>query len=289
MLRIRVGFFSVFFLLSYLVSTSSAADTSRDNLNQKIDSYYRFLPIHSVNAMGGKIEIQEVESEYSYELEAFGKLPVKLSLNTQYIGIEDTVEVELPAHLTGIATDLETTLSFFSLPKTYFRIGLSPSFYTDDWNFAASSFRFPSRYIAIYKPDRRWTFIAGLAIYPDFENEVLPVLGFIYKPNERLTFNIVPKRPNVSYMLNERATLFLEGGSAFNSEFEVTRNNSENLVLRYRQTRAGTGINFKLNKYIQASVSFGAVFNRSLRYRDGQGKVVIKDSVYTEARLQICY
>lgn len=281
--------FSILFVLFNLINNSYAADKPKEDFNQKLDAYYRFLPSRSVNAMAGKVDIQEAESEYGYELKAFGKLPVKLSLDTQYIGIDDTVEVELPSHLTGIAVDLETTLPFFSLPKAYLRIGFGPSFYTDDWSFEASGLRFLSRYIAIYKPDERWTFITGIAVYPDFENEVLPVLGFIYKPNERLTFNIVPKRPNISYILNERATLFLEGGSAFNSEFEVTRDGSKNLVLRYRQSRAGTGINFKFNKYIQASASFGAVFNRSLRYRDGVGKVVIKDGVYTEVRLQICY
>jgi len=82
---------------------------------QEIDSYIRYMPSQSVDAMSGKIEIIESESEYSYGLKVFDKLPVKFSLDTQYIDIEDTVDLELPAHLIGLAFDIETTAPFLSL------------------------------------------------------------------------------------------------------------------------------------------------------------------------------
>lgn len=253
----------------------------------EIDSYLRYIPSRSVDAMSGKIEIMESSSEYRYELKAFDKLPVKFSFDTQYIGIEDTVEVELPAHLIGLTTDIETTLPFFKFSHTYFRLGISPAFYADDTSFTASAFRLPTRYFLIHQPNSKWTFLAGVAVYPDYEFEVLPILGFIYKPNRKLTFNIIPKRPDISYLLNERVTLFAEGGAAFNKEFEVKRDNSKNVVLRYQEGRIGSGIKYKFNKYIQSSLSIGGVFNRTLKYRDNLGKVNIKDGIYTEFRLEI--
>lgn len=253
----------------------------------ELDSYIRYIPSRSIEAASGKVEIIESESEYSYELKAFDKLPVKFSLDTKYIGIEDTVEVELPAHLIGLSTDIETTLPFLNFNNTYLRLGIGPSFYDDDCNFESSSFRIPTRYFLIYQPNSKWTFLGGIAVYPDYEFEVLPILGFIYKPNDKLTFNLVPKRPNVSYQVFEKVILFTEGGSSLNSEFEVERDNSKNVVLRYRETHIGGGIKFKFNKYIQSSISTGAIFNRSLKYRDNQGKVNIKDGLYTEFRLEI--
>jgi len=251
-----------------------------------VDSYFRYMPSRKADSQPGKIGIMEAETEYSYEFKAFEKLPVKFSLDNQYIGIENTTAVELPSRLVGLTMDIETTLPFFNLDKTYLRLGVSPSFYGEDWDFEASQFRIPSRYFLIHSPNDQWTFIAGVAVYPDFETKVWPILGFIYKPNDRLTFNIVPKRPNISYLLNEKITLFAEGGNSL-GEYEVTKDNLENVVLRYKEKRLGAGIKYQANKFMETSISAGGVFNRSLKYRDSLGKVNIKDGIYTEFRIQM--
>lgn len=253
----------------------------------QIDSYFRYMPSRSVDAQSGKVEILEGDTEYSYEFKAFDKLPLKLSLDNKYIGIENTTSVKLPAHLVGLTTDIETTFPFFNVDKTYLCLGMSPSFYGDDWSFRSSGFRLPSRAYLIHQPTDKWTFLAGVAFYPDFENEVLPILGFIYKPNDKLTFKITPKRPNINYILNDKITLFAEGGSTF-GEFEVNKDNLKNVVLRYRETHLGAGIKYKVNKFIESSLSCGGIFGRSLKYRDDSlGKVDIKNGVYTELRLEI--
>lgn len=288
MINFRLSVFWILLFGFWICAYAQPQEKESDTLPNKLDSYIRYMPSRSVDAMSGKVEIIEANSEYSYELKVFDKLPVKFSLDNKYIGIEDTLSsVELPAHLIGLTTDIETTLPFFNFDKTYLRIGISPSFYADGWDFTGSAFRLISRFLLIRVPNAQWTFLAGIAIYPDFEREVLPILGFIYKPNDKLTFNIVPKRPNITYLLNDRVLLFAEGGGSLNSEFEVARNGTKNTVLRYRETHLGGGLRFKFNKYIQSSLSAGGVFNRSLKYRDNQGKVNIKDGLYTEFRTEI--
>lgn len=252
----------------------------------ELDSYFRFMPSRKTAGPPGKVEIIEADSKYSYEFKAFEQLPVKLSLENRYIGIENSTEVELPAHLAGLNTDIETTLPFFNFNNTYIRFGVSPSFYSDDWDFPASSFRIPSRAFLIYKPNTKWTFIAGVAVYPEFEYDILPILGFIYKPNDKLSFNITPERPNISYSFNDRVTLFAEGGTSLD-EFEVAKDNLKNVVLQYRELHLGAGIKYKVNKFIQSSLSVGGMFNRYLEYKDSLGKVDIKNGVYTEFRVVI--
>jgi len=253
----------------------------------ELDSYIRYMPGRSVEAMPGKIGIIESGSECSHEYKLFSKLPVKFSLATDYISIENTTAVELPAHLFGLTSDVETTLPFFDFNKTYLRLGLSPSFYADGWDFPASSFRIPARSFLIYLPDQQWTFLAGIAVYPDFERKLLPILGFIYKPNERLTFSITPRRPNISYSLDRQFTLFAEGGDSPNSEFEVDKDGAKNVVLSYKETRLGAGIKFSPRDSLRASLSAGGVFNRSLKYRDSLGKVNVRGGFYTEFRLEL--
>lgn len=251
-----------------------------------IDSYLRYIPSRGVDAQSGKTGVTESDTECSYEFKVFDRLPVKFSLDNKYLGIENTTGVELPAHLVGLTMDIETALPFLNLNKTYLRLGISPSFYGEDWDFSTSSFRIPVRSLLIYKPNSQWTFLGGIAIYPDFENEVLPILGFIYKPNDKLTFNLIPKRPGISYLINDRITLFAEGGSSLD-EFEVTRDNFKNVVLRYKEMHLGGGVKYKVNQFIQGSIQAGGMFNRSLKYRDNQGKVKIKDGLYTEFRIEI--
>ncbi len=270
------------------MSSRNAEDESKEAQLATMDIYLRYMPSRGAEEQQGEVGIIEADAEYIYEFKVFDKLPLKFSLDNKYIGIENTTSVELPAHLVGLTTDIETTLSFFSVDNTYLRLGISPSFYGDDWDFSTSSFRMPVRSLLIYQPSRQWTFLAGLAVCPDFTDEVLPILGFIYKPNDKLVFNIVPKRPNISYFLNDRVTLFAEGGRAYNSEFEVTRDNLKNVVLRYKETHLGAGIKYKVNKYMRSSLSYGGIFNRSLKYRDSSlGKVKIKSGLYAEFRLEI--
>lgn len=275
----------LFFLPSRL--TAETKEESKDKTLHTIDSYVRYMPSRHLDGASGKVAIIESGAEYGYEFKAFDKLPVKLSIDSNYIGIKKTEDtLELPAHLVGVSFDAETTLPFFNFNKTYLRIGISPSFLGDDWDLDSSDFRIPSRYFLIYQPNEKWTFLSGIAYYPDFTYNFLPILGFIYKPNDKLTFNITPKRPNITYAFNNRISLFGEGGTSFD-EFTVTRDNIKNISLLYRETHLGAGIKIKLNRYIQASLSGGGVFNRYLQYADSQGKVDIKNGAYTELRVEI--
>ncbi|MCX5697465.1 MAG: hypothetical protein NTU54_05815, partial [Candidatus Omnitrophica bacterium] len=155
-----------------------------------------------------------------------------------------------------------------------------------NWTFNGETFRIPNRYYAIYQPNDKWTFICGVAFFPEYEDSVLPVAGFIYKPNDKLVYNITPNRPNITYALSDKTSIFIEGGRLF-EEYMVTRESSKNVKLHYVQEHLGCGARFKLNKFTEASVSTGGVFNHYLRYRDSGGKVSIKNGLYTEFRIQM--
>ena len=130
------------------------------------------------------------------------------------------------------------------------------------------------------------TFVAGVAVYPDYRDKVLPIVGFIYKPNEKWLFNITPDNPTIAYTLNDKVTLFAEGG-IMGDEYEVDKDGRKNVVLEYNAYRGGAGISYAVNKYIEGSVAVGGVFNRRLQYRDSLGKVNIDSGMYSEFRIDI--
>ncbi|MDD5595228.1 MAG: DUF6268 family outer membrane beta-barrel protein [Candidatus Omnitrophica bacterium] len=253
-----------------------------------MDAYSRLSPARSLKTEDGKISILDNSTELSYAFKAFDKLPVELSLDTQYIALNDKegMPVSLPAKLTGMGFGVEATLPFFNIDKTYFRVKLKPTFNSDDWNVNTATFRLPAQAFLIYQPNEKLTLIGGAAIYPGMSHPVLPILGMIYKPNEKLTFNLVPSRPTISYAFTDKFSGFLEGGVSL-GEYRVNRDGFKSAMLTYQELHTGLGLKLQMSKYIGASLSAGRMFNRYLQYDDSRGKVGIKNGYYSEFRMEM--
>ncbi|MFH0855926.1 MAG: DUF6268 family outer membrane beta-barrel protein [Candidatus Omnitrophota bacterium] len=258
-----------------------------EGLPQELDTYARFMPLSGAKSQSGKVGLVTAASEYNYQVKAFGKLPIEFALAAKYIGINNATVVKLPGKLTSFGLGLEATLPFFNLDKTYFTVGLAPSFFTDNWNFSSESFHLLQRYFMIYQPNEKTTFICGLEYAPGFKAAVSPIVGIIYRPNDRLVFHLIPTNPEITYDLSDKWAVFVQGGYTAD-EYKVTQNNLKNVVLNYSEARAGAGLRYSPNKHIEASLAAGNVFNRSIVYRqDSLGKVALNNGFYTEFRINI--
>lgn len=269
------------------LSSAVITEPKKEVPRSEFDSYVRYMPTRSLSSQPGKVSIIKSAAEYSYNFKAFDKLPIQLGIGAEDININanDAVPVTLPAHLTSFTFGAETTLPFFMLDKTYLRVGIRPSFNSTNWNFKSNSFNFGSRAMVIYQPNDKLTFVAGLSSDPGFENPLMPFGGVIYEPNDRLSFNLVPSRPTISFDLTKHITAFWEGGMS-GGEFKVNKDNLNGAALQYSEMHTGLGLQIRPNENIDASVSFGRMFNQTLQYRDSLGKVDIKNGFYTEFRLE---
>ena len=263
-------------------------ETPAEETPWEVDAYVKYMPTSGVHNQSGKVGLTDVESQYSYEFKVAEKIPVKLAYTNKYISIDNTTAVKLPAHLTGMVFDVETTLPFFNVENTYFRLGVSPSFYTDNWSAYSSAFRMPSRYMMIHRSNEQFTWVLGVAAFPDYETPVLPIAGFIYKPNDKLTFNIIPSEPTIEYDINDKLGIFAEMG-IIGGEYEVTKDDMNGLKLEYDDNYLGGGVNYSPTKNINASLSVGGSFNRLLQYRDSFGKVSLKNNFYTKLRVEMSF
>ncbi|MFH0762842.1 MAG: hypothetical protein V1925_03005 [Candidatus Omnitrophota bacterium] len=250
------------------------------------ESYARYLPSRKVSAQSGKVELIDTMSEYSYEYKLFGRLPLEFSFQHEYISVNNSTVVKLPAHLTSFSFGLDATVPFLNLKNTYFRIGVSPGFNTDNWSFYENSFRIPQRYFAIYQPDKKFTAILGFAFFPRYRTAFLPIAGIIYKPNDKWLFNLIPSRPTVEYKFNSKLTAFAEY-SGTRADFVVTKDDIKGTVLQYEEQHAGAGLRYNFNKNIMASLAAGGAFFNKLQYRDSLGKVRPDSGFYTEFRMEI--
>ncbi len=267
--------FSAIFLFVF----QALAKDNVEDANNQVSSSVTYIPSRSAEKKSGKIGITEIESEYSHTSKLLGELPIKLSLNSQYISIDKSVGLELPSSLTGVSAELEATFPFLNVQHLYLNVDVIPSFYGDSWSFESSSFRIPSRYVGIYRPNDQWTWLGGIEIFPKYQDKVLPILGVVYTPNDRLSFDLNLDNPNISYSLNNKIDLFLEGRFSVD-EFVVEKDNASDVILRYTESRLGSGIKFKINKSMNVSLSAGEVLNNVLKYRNSEGKVKIRSGLY---------
>lgn len=271
-------------LVFHVPNAANAANDNSITEGGTFENTVRYMPDTDADGMSGSVAITEAMSECRYTVKAGGVLPVTFALAHGYAGIENSSPLELPSHLVALKTDIETTFPFLSFENTYLRVGVGPSFFADSWSFATSDFRITSRAVLIHKRGERWVYIAGLAFYPDYETEVFPVFGFIYRPSDRLSVNLTPRSPRVLYDVSDRLSLFIEGGTS-GGEYEVKKGDLKSAVLKYTNLRAGTGATYRISRTVAASFSCGGVFNRTFKYRDSLGKVNLKDGMYVEARL----
>jgi hypothetical protein len=263
------------------------SQTAEENPIFESESYVKYIPSRKEENGSGKISIVEASSEQSLELKTFKDLPVDLTINTKYIGMDEATDLHFPGYLTTAGVDIETTVPLFDIDKTFLRLGANPSFYSDTWDFSAASFRLPLRTILIYQPNTTLTFLSGLAFYPDFENKFYPIVGFIYKPNDRLTFNITSEDPSITYALNKKTDLFVEASAYLDEEFNTTRDHVKNAILEYREISYGGGISHKLNSRVTASFSVGEAINRVIKYKNSPDVIKIRDSAYMEFKVNI--
>jgi len=273
--------------LKYRQTLKEAITERPEEFKHEVDAYSRFIPSAGAKSQSGSVSIIDNQAEYSVDFKAFGKLPVAIGLGTRYIGVNNTTAVKLPARLTGINFGLETTLPFFNVKNTYFRMGIAPSFYGDRWNMSSRNFRLPSRAFWIYQPNEKFTAIAGVAINIDSAEAFAPIVGIIYKPNDKLLFNLIPTRPYISYQLTEKLSALAEMGFS-SDEFYVTQNGRKNTRLDYNEYHGGLGFSYDFNKNISATFLGGMVMGRSLRYSpDSDGKVAIKNAPFVELQFSV--
>jgi hypothetical protein len=262
-------------------------EKKENSWGHQINSYLLYIFPTDAKAGNGKIKIIESGLEYNYEFKLFSQLPLTFSLENEYININNTTPLDLPSKLISLNAGLEAILPFFNFEKTYLNLGINPSFYTDNYSFRTSAFRLPSDIFLIYKPKEQLTFIAGVAVCPDFKNSILPIGGCIYKPNDKWALEMTSDASNVTYSLNNKIDLFFEMDNPIGSEFEVTRSGRQGVVLEYNEMLAGGGVKYKANKFIRASLLVGGAFNRYIKYRDEDGKVSIDNGLYTEFRVDV--
>jgi len=250
----------------------------------------RYLLQADLDNRSGEIDITETVTHLQVDDKVAGKLPVTFSAKIKYLTIDESVTLDVPNSLIGRQFSLGTKfpVPYVDWNNCYIGIDLMPALYTDDWDWADSAFRLPFRAYFIHRPNEQLTLVAGALVRIDYDQEIWPILGLIYKPDDRLTINLASNEPNIRYRLTDRLTLIGEFDLT-SDEYEVTRNNDNNVVLTYRQFGTGLGAEYTLDENISAVMTLGRVFARKMEYLDTGEELYPEASFYINGKISWQY
>lgn len=239
-----------------------------------------------IKATDGTIDVTTTEFDLVCKFKVAGQLPVDISLDVGHMDINADTPVDLSSHLESRRLGFSTKFPapFIADDRFFMGLDIFPTLNTDSWDWKSGAFRIPFRSYLIFKESDDLILVGGVSVRPEYEREVIPLIGLIYRPNDRLSFNFASDDPNISYQLNDATLLRWELQYAFD-EYEVTRGAQEGVVLQYQEISSGFGIEHQFNETFKGTVSAGGVFNRRLEYKDDVGKVAPETGFYTSARL----
>ncbi len=257
-------------------------------INAAIQSHHIYSS--DIEATDSEIDITSTNFGLGSKFKVAGQLPVEILLNIGHKDINTDSPVDLPSHLEARRLKLAVKFPapFVSDDRFFMGIDILPTFNTDSWDWKSGAFRIPFRGYLIFKDSDDFILVGGVTVRPEYEREVIPLIGLIYRPDDRLAFNLASDDPNISYKLTDATLLRWEFQYAFD-EYEVTRGAREGVVLQYQEISSGFGIEHQFNETFKGTVSAGGVFNRQLEYSDEVGKVAPDAGFYAGARLTAAF
>lgn len=284
----RIFISAAFFIfLNFMVQpASSHADDAMSDPTTIVSMKSRHIFESDIDNTSNQVEVNESQFDFSKEFKA-GELPLTFGITVKETDInENAGSASLPSRLVGKEFLLGTKFPapFLDSDQYFIGIDLIPSMYTDDWDFKSSAFRLPFRTYLIYKQSDEFILVLGATIRPQYDTVATPIIGVIYKPNDRLTFNLASSDPNITYKLNDQLTALAEFSFSLD-EYEVTRNGQDGVVFKYDESSIGGGFKYELTQNIEVLLTAGGVFGRYMEYRDKVDKTVPDAGIYTNFKV----
>ena len=273
----------------FTVGAGAEESIPQKDVTTTVTAKTRHIYDSDVEAQPGEVGLNETALEVEFETKIAQKLPFTFSIGAQHVDIDSSIPTELPSHLDGWQIGLGTKFPapFFDSEKMFMGLDIYPSEYTDSFeNSANSAFRMPLRAYLIYKESDDFMLVGGVLVRPDYDTNLLPVLGFKWRPNEKILFNFVTNDPYISLKLCDKSEAIWEFDFV-SDEYEVTRGTDRNVILKYSELSTGLGLRYKLTENIEATVAGGVVFARQLRYEDDQGKVEPDAGGYSHFKITV--
>ena len=185
--------------------------------------------------------------------------------------LSDPDGMDIPNNLFGISLRAE-----FWVPRGdywLFQFFIEPSLFTDFDAINSEAFRLPGQAMGFYQFAPDWQLAGGLIYLDRVDITLLPAGGLIYKPHDRLRFEILFPRPKFAWQYGHDPCIekwMYVLGELGGSSWAVSRPTGDD-VLSYRDIRILFGMEHKRKDSFSWLFETGIVVNRQVEYKSGIG------------------
>jgi len=195
---------------------------------------------------------------------------------------------DLPPRLHDVAIDFS---HFRRVTNNWFvNVAVAPGFYADDHSFDSDdACRINGRAVAVYDPTPELKWVIGATYVHGGWAKVVPVAGFIYEPNDDVSYEMVFPRPRAAWRLPTSPVpghdeyWFYVLGEFANAIWAFEQNDGTDDMLAYRDFRIMLGLERKIIGGLSHRIEVGYVFNREIKLASDGDEVDMDDSVLLRA------
>lgn len=215
---------------------------------------------------GGSVGISEVKAKLSRSFRVTTRLSLTPDLTYSRFEVSAPLAARLPETLHTASIGLRA--DYLASRKLSYSALFAPGFAGDFRQIGTDDLRVRFGFTARYNSSERLTLLAGL-IYQQGNHSlpVLPILGALYRPDERWTISLTAPRLGVSYAPHPALKTYL-GAEMFGGEYQLHEARLGAQVVRYRDFRALGGAEFTVFSHLKGDVAAGYAFAREFVFYD---------------------
>ncbi|HET6418927.1 MAG TPA: DUF6268 family outer membrane beta-barrel protein [Geobacteraceae bacterium] len=241
--------------------------TGKDRHPWSADISQTWLPDSGIRNMGGNIEMSETEIRFGRKFAISSTLSLSTGLAYSLRDIDAPGTARLPDKLNTASVEIGGN---FRISKNLFLdVMVSPGLNGDFKKIDRDDVRTQVGFMGRYNTSEKLTLLAGLVYQEGYKSyPVVPVLGFVYRPDEHWTIGLAAPRPGVTYSPDKKSSYYL-GGEFTATEYQLHDPSLGAKIIEYRDFRAVAGVEYTIFSAVKIGISGGYAFGRKFRFYDG--------------------
>lgn len=238
---------------------------------------------------GGQVGLGEFRMKLGRAVKIDRQLRLTPELSYAQVEVSAPAAARLPGSL--YSTTLGLRLDHQRDREFGYSLFLAPGIAGDYRAIGSDDVRVRLGVIGRFSTTQRLTLLAGLIYSQGYHSlPVLPIVGLVYRPDERWTISIAAPRPGVSYALTPELKLALNG-EYHGTEYQLHQESLGARVIRYRDFRVTGGAEWNLADRVTGEIAAGYAFARKFifyeQFAAGHSDISLDDGPFARASLNL--
>lgn len=287
----------IFIAPAAIAADSSANETAKELMavaepaglhpwNASVD--LTWLPDSNIRDTGGRIGIEEVEAKFGRNFQFTPSLSLSAGIAYSLRNIDASAGARLPEALHRFSANLGGN---YRIDKDIFlTLLVAPSLNGDFREIGTDDIRTRVGLMGRYNASAKLTLLAGIVYQQGYKSiPVIPIVGAIYRPDEKWTISLAAPRPGVAYSPNRTSSYYL-GGEFAATEYQLHDPSLGAKIISYRDFRALAGAEYVLFSAVKVNFAGGYAFARRFVFHDGsRSDVDIDDGPFARVGVSLLW